>query len=197
MGLSFLELPYQSIVTAYDDETTPIKLTGKKMLPIIVKDNGLAQNESLDILKDFDTQNKLKWEFYSLHKNEIDLLLDLISAPVHSMAMPYWIWTPEFNEQSRKYFQMKKEVKRGPFSVLVKNQQAYRNELNQVLDSKLKDKLHPFYQNSEMTIVDIMLASHLWGMYVVPEFRFDQGVHDYLMRVKNTTHFNYHSDYWL
>lgn len=195
MGFGLLGVTYESHVTPYDDETTPVKLTGKKMLPIVEFD-GRAMNESLDILKLKDPKNLLKWD--ELAKNEalLNPLLDKIGSPVHSLAMPYWIWTPEFDENSRRYFQTKKEVKRGPFKDLVKNQQTFVDKLNAVIGTELLTELKPFYKSSELTIMDIMIAAHLWGMYVVPEYQFDVKVHEYLQRVKKLTGFNYHEDFW-
>lgn len=197
MGLSFLGVTYESIVTAYDDESTPLNLTGKKMLPIIVDDNGLAKNESLDILKDADTNNLLHWESLQKSVAVINPFLDEIGSLVHSLAMPYWIWTPEFNNESRVYFQKKKEVKRGPFRDLVKKQNIFANDLNQLLINKLSPEIKKgFYKSESLTIMDIMIAAHLWGMYVVPEFQFAEDIHHYLQSTKALTHFNYHEDYW-
>ena len=47
-----------------------------------------------------------------------------------------------------------------------------------------------------MTILDIALASQLWGLFVVPEFRFPNEWHEYLMRVKRECEFEYHANYW-
>lgn len=196
MGLGFLNHKYESVVVTYDDENTPVKLTGKKMLPIIVKNDGTAQNESLDILKDLDNKNQLSWDFYFTNKTEVDKLIELIGSPLHSLAMPYWIWTPEFDEKSRYYFQSKKEIKRGPFKNLVRDQKEYINELEKILEEHLLNKLQPFFMNSKITIVDIMIASHLWGAYIVPEFQFNSKIHQYLMKVKELTHFNYHTDFF-
>lgn len=196
MGLGFLNHKFESVVVPYDDENTPIKLTGKKMLPIFVKNGGTPQNESLDILRDLDSKNQLSWEFYKANKINVDALIEKIGSPLHSLAMPYWIWTPEFNEKSRHYFQSKKEIKRGPFKNLVRDQKKYKEELEKVIEENLVGNLQPFYSNSKLTIVDIMIASHLWGAYVVPEFQFDPKIHQYLMKVKELTHFNYHEDFW-
>src|SRR5665647_414680 len=119
MALGYLELSYSSQVLAYDDEMTPVKLTGKKMLPILTHEQG-SINESLDIITYLDKSNEFKTRTLSLL--ELETRLNTIGTPVHSLAMPYWIYTPEFNERSRAYFQSKKEEKRGPFRDLVKMQ---------------------------------------------------------------------------
>lgn len=196
MGFSLLGLGYDSIVVPYHDEATPIHLTGKKMLPIVKDSNGVARNESLDILKEADKKNTLQWELLDQYKDIVNILLDTIGSPVHSLCMPYWIWTPEFDENSRRYFQTKKEVKRGPFKDLVKNQQSFIDKLSPMLLS-LEGELKPFYKNDKLSILDIMIASHLWGLYIVPEYQFNPNMHSYLQQVKNLTHFDYHHDFWI
>jgi glutaredoxin 2 len=196
MGLGLLRIPFESHVLPYNDEKTPVDLTGVKMLPILVDDQGQARNESLDILKHFDVNNNLSWPVYDTHKTEVDELINTIGTPVHSLCMPYWIWTPEFDAESRIYFQKKKEVKRGPFKNLIHNKKKYIDDLNRIIEEQIEPALEPFYKSSTLTIADIMIASHLWGMYIFPEYQFDPGIHQYLQEVKKATHFDYHQDFW-
>lgn len=194
MALSFLEISFESIVLPYNDEATPLSLTNVKMLPIM-DFGGRPMNESLDIIKKLDTNNKLD---INQSLEELEALTDLtdkIGKSVHSMAMPYWIWTPEFDNESRKYFQNKKEAKRGPFSELVKRQDQFTSELNKVL-SELEKSLTPYFNSKNLTLRDIVIASHLWGMFIVPEFRFSENIHNYLMLIKKECSFNYHEDFW-
>ena len=196
LALGYLGIQYESIVLPYNDEATPISLTGVKMLPILQKDDESAMNESLDIIKYLDASSKIYFDIYENFHDEVDLLLSRIGKEVHSLAMPYWIWTPEFTGDSRKYFQAKKELKRGPFAELVKNKHQFLLPLNEILN-ELEDKLVPFYRSNQISIVDIMIASHLWGMYIVPEFQFPPIIHQYLQSISKICYFNYHGDYWL
>ncbi len=196
MGLGLLNQSFDSLVLAYNDEKTPIALTGKKMLPILVDDSGTARNESLDILKALDKTKCLNWELLDQHLAEVETLINKIGSPVHSLCMPYWIWTPEFNDESRLYFQTKKEVKRGPFKNLIHQKESFITELESILNTELEGNLHPFYKSSTLTIIDIMIAAHLWGMYIFPEFQFTETLHLYLQRVRALTHFDYHQDFW-
>lgn len=196
MAFGFLGIKYESIVTPYDDEIIPIKLTGKKILPIIEYSDGTAQNESLDLIKRQDTTLELCWDQLASNTENLNSLLDKIGNDVHNLAMPYWMWTPEFNESSRKYFQTKKELKRGPFKNLVRNQKDYVDSLTNLLEVELSVNLRPFYKSDSITIMDIMIAAHLWGMYVVPEFRFNLEINNYLQNIKKVTNFNYHEDFW-
>lgn len=196
MALGHLKLSYKSIVLPYDDEETPLKLTGVKMLPILERDE-IVMNESLDIIQFLDENNSLQADLLNdpKTKEDVENLLTAIGSEVHSLAMPYWIYTKEFNDTSRVYFQSKKEKKRGPFAELMKRKAEFIENLNSILES-LEGKIAPFYQGSQnLTILDIMIASHLWGMYVVPEFQFSPAMHEYLQRVAVETSFDYHGDF--
>lgn len=166
------------------------------MLPIMSFDEK-PKNESLDIIADLDKNHALKISEMCSGKNFDDLnaLLNRIGSQVHSLAMPYWIYTPEFNESSRIYFQKKKEQKRGPFKALVKNRKSFEAELTKDLIS-VSSNLKPFYKSEEFSVYDILIASHLWGLYVVPEFQFPENIHQYLQKIKEICHFDYHQDYW-
>lgn len=197
LALGLLNINYESIVLPYDDEKTPVELAEKKMLPIFQWSQGDASNESLDIIKRLDEKNILKNELTEtpLFKEEVETLLSRIGAEVHSLCMPYWIWTPEFNESSRTYFQTKKEVKRGPFNKLIQNKDEFLTRLDTVLID-LEKNLQPFYKSEELSIVDVAIASHLWGMYIFPEFQFSTKVHSYLQKIRKQCHFDYHVDFW-
>jgi glutaredoxin 2 len=196
LAAGFLGLSYESKVLSYADEQTPIALTGTKMLPIMEDRDGVM-NESLDIIKKLDNSNLLNIELLDdpKGKEQINQLLDRLGAPIHNLCMPYWIWTPEFDEQSRRYFIEKKSLKRGPFHQLMKNQPKFLASLAPELDA-LEPMIGPFFNHhSKLTILDIMLASHLWGLTILPEFRFSQKLYDYLMAVKKLCHFDYHQDF--
>jgi glutaredoxin 2 len=166
------------------------------MLPILAHDQG-AMNESLDIIAFLDKENSL--QVPSTIKREdfklFEQLLNQIGEPVHSMAMPYWIYTPEFSPEARVYFQKKKEMKRGPFKDLVKNRRKFEEQLNPLLN-EVEKKLCPFFESQHFSLKDILIASHLWGLYIVPEFQFSEKLHHYLQEVKTICHFDYHQDFW-
>lgn len=196
MTAGLLQTAYKSIVVPYDDEATPVNLTGKKMLPIMVI-NGKAMNESLDIMAAIDVKNVLNIAKLNNDPNfePFNVLLSKLGSNVHNLAMPYWIYTPEFSDSSRKYFQSKKEQKRGPFKDLVKNKEKFVREITSDLSVVAQD-LKPFYRSNVFTVYDILLAAHIWGLYVVPEFQFEEKIHQYLQKVKEHCHFDYHQDFW-
>jgi len=196
LASGFLNIKYESIVLPYNDEKTPLDLMGVKMLPIMTFSDGAISNESLDIIKILDNNNLLENDLLECDLfNEIEVLLDEIGKPVHNLCMPYWIFTPEFDEESRAYFLKKKEAKRGPFHLLAQKKANYLAVLPNVFE-KLKGHLKPFYKSDNLTILDIMIASHLWGLYVLPEFQFPDWLHDYLQSIGKACQFDYHKDFW-
>lgn len=194
MVLSFLQFNYESIILPYDDEQTPVKLTGVKMLPIMhLADKTL--NESLQIIKLLDQEDKLKTIKCLENYPETEIILNKLGNDIHSLAMPYFIWTPEFTESSRNYFQKKKEQKRGPFKELIKNRSNFESSLEHNLKS-MESKFQKEINSSTIDLNDILFASHLWAMYIVPEFQFPSHIHQYLQAVKHTCNFDYHGPYW-
>jgi len=198
MSLGFLGIAFNSRVLSYDDEKTPLNLTGKKMLPIaeFINDSGqpsLSMNESLDIIAKLDQDNQLRVN--ETDRPKMEGLLTALGENIHSLCMPYWIWTPEFSPASRQYFCQKKEMKRGPLRQLLKHKVTFLNRLELDLED-LEPQLCPYYQSAKLSIADIMLAAHLWGLYIVPEFRFSAKMHTYLQTIKKECHFDYHRDFW-
>lgn len=191
MTLGFLKLEYVSRVVPYNDEKTPVELTGKKMLPILIHD-GVAMNESADIMKFLDKNGALK---FTPDLKELEAQLISLGESIHSVAMPYWALTPEFDQESKKYFVEKKEKKRGPFKDLVQKQKSFIEKVQSEL-APVEARLNPFLDSDTFRVQDIFVAAHLWGLYVVPEFQFNPKLHHYLQQVKEITGFNYHQDFW-
>jgi len=109
--------------------------------------------------------------------------------------MPYFIWTPEFDQESRQYFQNKKEKKRGPFKELVHKRKQFEAGLHQSLND-LNNIFNKDITQENIDLTDILYASHLWAMYIVPEFQFPNQIHQWLQNISKVCHFNYHGPYW-
>ncbi len=196
IALGLLRISYSSVVLNYDDEDSPVKMTGTKMLPI-VKIGDRYLNESLDIIKALDKENILHNELLHVKKlkSELDILLEELGRSIHNLCMPYWVWTPEFTDTSRKYFRKKKEIKRGHMADLMSKKSIFLCDLDKSL-KKLENHLMPFYHSKIITVMDIIIASHLWGMFIFPEFRFQDKIYNYLIAIKKQSDFNYHEDYY-
>lgn len=190
MVLGYFRQEYHSIVLPYDDEQTPISLAGKKMLPIMEFPDGPRLNESLLIVARLDPQNRLDTRSVMADDSLTETLAQ-IAAPVHKLAMPYWMYTPEFGPQAREYFRAKKQAQKGRFEQLVANRKEYSREINHLLDN-----MGLSLNRDNVTLRDILIAAHLWGLYIVPEFQFSPQVHHYLQSIAEICHFDYHGDFW-
>lgn len=195
MALGALKTPYKSIILPYHDEEIPLSLCGVKMVPILGEPDGSHMNESLDIIRKIDPKNQLHSQdpeqFSRFHQ-----LIDPFISLVHNLSMPHWIYTPEFDSKSREYFRTKKEQKRGPFVELVKKNKLFVKELCPHLET-LSSCPTPYFNGANLELLDILVASALWGLYIVPEFQFPPSLHDYLQRVGATCNFTYYpEDFW-
>ena len=196
MALGHLQLPYESTVLPYDDEKTPQGLIGAKMLPIVKMPDGTHMGESLDIIAKLDkndqlaTQATLGGDLPALNE-----LLARMATPTHGLAIPYWMYTPEFDSAAQKYYRAKKEKSKGPFHLLVQNRKALTQEVHRALE-ELAPRTTPLLRGERLTLRDILIAAHLWGLYIVPEFQFPLEIHNYLQSVAKICHFNYHEDFW-
>jgi glutaredoxin 2 len=196
MAFGLLNIEYQSEVLSYADERTPTEMCGVKMLPIVKFADGEVSNESLYIIRKLDENDRLGLNSIpgTAFDSSFEELLSSLGSPTHNLVMPYWMYTQEFGPESRDYFQEKKEKKRGPFHLLMDKRYQFEEELNSLLN-KLEGELINFYQNDELTIKDIALAAHLWGLYILPEFQFSPKLHTYLQEVKKLCRFDYHRDF--
>ncbi|PKT95188.1 glutaredoxin, partial [Neisseria meningitidis] len=52
----------EEAVLANDDEATPIGMIGAKQVPVLQKEDGSFMGESLDIVRHFDREDRLKDE---------------------------------------------------------------------------------------------------------------------------------------
>ncbi len=188
MVLGFLNIPWESVVLPYDDEETPVKLVGRKMLPVLTLKKDRHMGESLDIIETLDTEGKTSVDTCKADISFMNFLNDM-GKNLLPLCMPYWITTREFNDTSRTYFQRKKESKYGPFSELLSKKNDYILNINTYLNG-LEQDLMPFYKRKAFSLYDILLASHLWGLYAVHEFQFSPKIHDYLQKIKMLCSFN-------
>jgi glutaredoxin 2 len=195
MALGYLNVPYESVPLSYDDEKTPKELTGKKMLPIAQMTSGKYLNESLDIIEALDPKSSLKIAEIRSQGAQMDALISEIGNFVHPLAMPYWVYSYEFTPSAREFMMKQKLAKRGTFEKMFEEADKFK-VMGENFLQKLEKELTPFYHSPTLTIKDIMLAAHLWGLYVVPEFRFSDKVNSWLQEVKKQCHFTYHQDFW-
>ena len=109
IGLRGLDV--EQIPLANDDEATPIGLVGKKMVPILIKEDGTAMGESLDIVRYLDEYTGGE-RLDETVRPALQAWLDKVNAYSGQLLSPRStrIGLPEFaTESARAYYTAKKK----------------------------------------------------------------------------------------
>lgn len=164
-----------------DDELTPTKLVGKKMVPILVKDDGQAMGESLDIVDYIDNLNGSP--ILNPQQNpDIAAWLKHVSAYISKLIMPITPITDykEFaTPGARDYFINKKQAMVGNFAELRLQRPALVKQVNQDLLSLEPLIKHAESVNDHLSLDDIHLFPILRSLTLVKEIEWPQGVAAY------------------
>lgn len=119
-----------------DDEETPTRLIGKKMLPVLVTESNEAIGESLDIVKYID-ENYGTSVLTVADDPAIEAWMEEATKVIYPLAIPRWA-SADFEEfrqdAARKYFVSKKEAVFGPFPRLLEQTETMVTEINAKLE---------------------------------------------------------------
>ena len=124
-------LPVQLHVLANDDDATPIGLVGQKMVPILVKDDGSAMPESLDIVRYVDSQFAEPL-LQDAIRPQIEAWLKAVGGLIGHLTTVRFTQMPlgEFSSQSAiDYFTTKKSATLGDFAENIAKTAEYLQEL--------------------------------------------------------------------
>lgn len=186
-GLANIKL--EQVILSNDDEETPIKMTGKKQLPILEAD-GKYITESLDIINFLN-------EKYSFLQSKVESKIDTkkvtkwietASPIIYKLFLPRCIKlkTEALKTQSAiEYFTKNKEAGlKTTFAELIKNTPMLKEKIEEELNN-LEPLINglPSVKNRDFTIEDIMLFSTLRLLSVVPFLRWNKKVKDYMMHI--------------
>lgn len=173
------------------------------MAPFMEISPGQFMNESLDLMKYINQTYGQGTDLLGFERTDLlpqdealSQFLDQLAVPLFNLVMPYWALGPEMSDADKIYFIKKKSAKRGNFSDLVLKREFFELEVYRQLEPPdLNNLLEKFQEKSNSTnrinYLDILLASHLWGLYLVPEFYLPAKIHHYLQSIKKITTFNY------
>lgn len=188
MIFGFKQVPVQLEALANDDEATPISLIGQKMVPILIREDGEAMGESLDIVRYVDGLQRYGAPMIgpSRRDEELNLWLSELRNFHYALAMPRWIKMdlPEFETSSSvEYFVKKKTAFLGDFDqALAKSPElieSVRDHLSQL--QRLMGGTDWFW--GEPTLDDIHLFASLRVLTTVKGLEFPAKVQAYSQRL--------------
>lgn len=197
MILGLKDVPFELKILLNDDEENPIRMIGKKMVPILEKDNGEFMAESMDIVHYVD-QNFGDEEMITPSKND-DLVdwVHSVGEVAYRLAMPRWVKVglEEFKTQSAiEYFTKKKEAYIGPFEDAMANSSIYIEKANEKLQ-ELDKLLHS--ENSaeaKLSESDMHIFPVLRTLSVAKGVVFPTKVKNYMQNMSSSCKIELHLD---
>ncbi|HDR1500116.1 TPA: GrxB family glutaredoxin [Pasteurella multocida] len=178
-------IPFKKHVLLNDDEETPIRLVGKKVVPILVKEDGTAMPESLDIVKYIDAHYG-EAILQTAVRPEIEALLAEITSYSNYLLMPRFVKLDlaEFATQSAiDYFTKKKTDYVGDFTQHFNNTPAYLARLTQDLEKLSALVMGETSLNQHLSFEDILVFPLLRNLTCVKGLRFPERLEKYIKRL--------------
>lgn len=174
-------IPVEIITLLNDDETIPIQLIGKKMLPILQLEDGTAMGESLDIISFIDQLQGAR-VISELNHPQVDVWLKMVHSYTNKLIMPITPDTDyaEFSTPSAKaYYSEKKQAIVGDFAELKTQRAVLIAQLNKDLQT-----LVPLLPNIEtpnyiLSLSDIHLFPLLRALTLFNELEWPTAVAHY------------------
>ncbi|MFA9488435.1 MULTISPECIES: glutaredoxin 2 [unclassified Mannheimia] len=185
MVFGLKDLPVELIMVANDDEATPVSLVGKKVVPILVKEDDTAMPESLDIVRYVDTHYGNPIIAESI-RSEIEEWVSKLSKVYNHLLLPRFVKLDlaEFEKQSAiDYFVKKKTESIGDFAQNLAETDKYlaavQSLINELSDLIKSEKA----LNGELSLEDIIVFPMLRNLTCVKGIQFPPKVLDYVNKM--------------
>lgn len=180
MPFGLKNIPFELVMLSNDDEDTPIRMIGQKMLPILEDAEGFM-GESLDIVRKLDCLSGPR-RFGGQPNPAIIAWIEKWNPIVNGLVIPRTpdpIY-PEFHSAAaRTYFTRKKEATFGNFAGLLARTETFKDELAQGFET-----LEPLLPDPEgASIDDILLFPILRSLTVMPDLAMPASVVAYSERM--------------
>ncbi|OOF51675.1 glutaredoxin, GrxB family [Rodentibacter genomosp. 1] len=178
-------LPFELVILANDDEITPTDLVGKKVVPILVKEDGTAMPESLDIVRYVDEYFGEKMLSEQL-RPEIEEWVKTVSRYYNHLLIPRFVKMDlaEFKTQSEvDYFTKKKTESIGDFQQNLDETANYLVRLHQDLENLVPLIKSPSSLNDGISLEDIIVFPMLRNLTCVRDIQFPPEVAAYLEKM--------------
>ena len=170
MPFAMKNIPLELIELANDDEATPISMVGKKVCPILEKEDGTYTAESMDIVQYIDQLDGKPIFAPSSNREDLAGWIKDNSVLFRQLLYPRWVNSPlgEFDTQSaRDYFQNKKEQDIGSFADALAKSAEYITQLEAEL-VKLNTMMHSSKSiNAKLSLDDIDFFGRLRGITLI------------------------------
>lgn len=185
-------IPVELIVLANDDDETPTRMIGQKMVPILQKDDSRYLPESMDIVHYVD-QLDGKPLLTGKKNPAIDEWLRKVNSYANHLLLPRFAKSAfdEFSTPSaRKYFTEKKEAMIGSFADHLAHSAGLTKKISEDLRTLDKRIVQPNGVNGELSEDDIQLFPLLRNLTLVAGINWPTRVADYRDNMAKQTQIN-------
>jgi len=190
MVAALKRLHLQETVLLDDDSETMIGLVGKRAVPILVKDDGQAMLESMDMVAYVDGQGDPV--LIGRKRPEVSAWSDRIVAKLAPLTQPRYplLGLPEFATiAALDHYTLRKRKTLGDFVELRANTRHYINALMPDLDALDRLIDSPSSINGELSLDDVRVLPLLRSAATVKGLRFPRKVHEYFETMMDRTGF--------
>ena len=191
LALGAKKIAYESIIPSYADAKTPTQLVGKKILPIVVFDDGEVLAESVDIIQALDNRFDHHPLFRKDTQKELTWVTRVVQIPRYfDLLLPHYLDTykdaPEFDEAGTEYFRTTKEQKRGTTFTALKAERKniYEQNIDPVLN-QFRHKIEHGFIQEKFSAADCVLAADLSGLRIIPEIALPSLITEYIERAED------------
>lgn len=190
-------LPFEKIVLANDDEKTPIDLVGKKVVPILIKEDSTAMPESLDIVAYVDASNSEKVLSDGEIRSALQDWMQQVGAYYNHLLSPRFVklGLAEFKQQSAvDYFVSKKTEYVGDFAQNIANSGQYITKINADLCDLEALIVSDNAVSGQLSLEDICLFPMLRNLTCVKGVQFPAKVLGYLEKMAQLSQIDLFTD---
>lgn len=186
MILGLKNVDFELVTLLNDDEQTPVKMIGQKMLPILQKPDGGFLPESLDIISYIDTLSEFGEPVVGSSKKDVrlDRWFKESRLCIYSLAMPRWVrmGLGEFATLSAvAYFVNKKEKTIGSFEENLNRSGELIEKAREFL--KIPESLissGPFFWGETLSLDDFHVFASLRSLTSVKALVFPPRINKYM-----------------
>lgn len=184
MACALKNVPVTLSIIMEGDADTPVRLVGKKVVPILEKEDGTHMTESLDIVRYIDAMDTPA--FSGEMMPEIEQWLNDVWPVALRLFIPRFtqgdfaeLATPE----AREAYRLREEKAFGDLTLLT----GITSELIREITPKLQALVPLLQQRQQTDINDIMLWPLLRSLSIVKALPFPPDVRDYAVRLEART----------
>jgi len=173
-------LHLQETVVLDDDTDTMVGLVGRRVIPILVKDDGQPMLESMDMVKYIEGRGEAV--LTGPERPEVAAWADTFPSRTAPLTMPRYplLGLPEFaTVAALDHYTLRKRKTVGDFVELRANTRTYLSELMPSLEALDRLIENPLAVNGTLSLDDIRVLPLLRSAAVVKGLRFPGKVRDY------------------